>query len=90
METRTSQVILDHEEMQSLEQLAAMLETIAKHLREEGKFTFVQGGKEIEVAPSQQVGVEVKYEIKQKKNKHQFEIEFEWIPGQESQKMTIK
>lgn len=88
VQKKLTQVLVDHKEMQSREQFATMLETIAQKLRNEGKFTFIQGEKVVEVNPSAQLQVEVKYEVK--RNKHAFEIEFEWRPGEESQQMTIQ
>lgn len=44
-----TQVLIDYKEMQNLDQLSTMLETIAKKLRENGKFTFIQGEKEVAV-----------------------------------------
>lgn len=82
-----TQVLVDYEERQSLGELINTLETIAAKLREEGKFTLMQGKKEIVIQPSDRVKTELKYEVKG--DKHSFEIEFEWYPGQGSQKMKI-
>lgn len=79
--------MIDYEERQSLEQATALLETIVAKLKEQGKFTFKQGETEIEIQPSGQIQTEIKYEVKG--DKHSFEIELEWIPGQADQKMEI-
>lgn len=70
-------VLLKHKEQQSLEQFATMLEKIAQKLREEGQFTFIQGDKQIQVTPSNEL--KVSYEYSKKSNKHSFEIEFDWL-----------
>ncbi|WP_096272548.1 amphi-Trp domain-containing protein [Paucisalibacillus globulus] len=75
----TSQKLVKHKEKQSVIEFATILEKMAKKLKEEGKFTFVQGTKHIEVFPSNQLKVEYEYEVKG--DKHEFEIEFEWITG---------
>lgn len=82
-----TQVLVNHKEVQSLEQFTSMLETIAKKLKDEGKFTFIQGEKEVVIQPSDQVKAEFKYEVKG--DKHSFEIEFDWSPNKEIQKMKI-
>ena len=70
--------IVDQKVHQNLDDFAQTLETIAQKLREDGKFTFVQGEDSIEIEPSEQVKVEYEYEIED--GKHEFEIEFEWYP----------
>lgn len=84
-----TEVLLDHEEKQSLATFATTLETIAKKLREEGQFHFFQGTESIEINPSEQIEAEYKYE--KKGDKHSFEIELEWYEGEHSpKKMAIK
>ncbi|MFC5559772.1 amphi-Trp domain-containing protein [Ureibacillus thermophilus] len=72
------QVFIKHKEVQSIQEFAMMLEKMAQKLKQEGKFTFVQGTEQVEVAPNEQVKVDYKYEVKGEK--HQFEIEIEWSP----------
>ncbi|UTR10116.1 amphi-Trp domain-containing protein [Evansella sp. LMS18] len=79
-----TEILINYEEIQRVEDFAATLETIAKKLREEQKFTFVQGEEQIEVAPSAKVEAEYKYAIKG--DKHSFEIEFEWYAGDKAAK----
>ncbi|MED3660956.1 amphi-Trp domain-containing protein [Ureibacillus terrenus] len=83
------QVLIKHKEVQTVQEFAETLEKIAQKLKQEGKFTFVQGAEQVEVAPSDQVKVDVKYKVKG--DKHEFEIEFEWSPAlKKSGKMSIE
>lgn len=84
-----TQVLIDHKEHQSLNEFATMLEVIAKKLREEQQFVFMQGEKEVVVSPSDRVKAEYKYGVKG--DKHSFEIEFDWYTGEsETKTMNIK
>lgn len=84
-----TQVLIKHKEVQNLQDFATMLEKIAQKLKQEGKFTFIQGTEQIEVAPSNQLKVDYKYTVKG--DKHEFEIEFEWSPNSKVEnKMTIE
>lgn len=82
-----TQILIKHKEHQNLVDFATMLETIAKKLREEQKFVFVQGDKETEIIPAEQVKVEYEYTVKG--DKHSFEIEIDWLTG-ENAKTTMK
>jgi amphi-Trp domain-containing protein len=82
-----TQVLLKHKENQNLQQLATTLETIAKKLREEQKFVFMQGNEEIVISPTDDIRVEFEYEVKG--DKHSFEIEFDWYEGEEKKTMKI-
>ncbi|WP_019241405.1 MULTISPECIES: amphi-Trp domain-containing protein [Bacillus] len=73
---RMKNIIIDHKEKQSVEELANMLEMIAQKLKQQAKFTFVRNEKEIEVCPKGTVKTEIKYT--NKGSKHSFEIEFDW------------
>lgn len=75
-----TEVLVDYGEKQSLVAFATTLETLAKKLKEQGSFQFVQGTETISVIPSEQLKVEYKYT--KKADKHPFEIEFDWIEGQ--------
>ncbi|MGO4888862.1 amphi-Trp domain-containing protein [Anaerobacillus sp. MEB173] len=84
-------VILRYKEKQNVEDFAMMLETIAKKLKEQGKFIFVQNGEEIEVQPGPVIKTEIEYT--QKGDKHSFEIEFDWYEGRQTEqggKMEIR
>lgn len=81
-------VLLKHEEKQSYTEFADILETIAKKIREEKKFTMVQDGKPVEVNLADMLKVE--YEYKTKGDNHSFEIEFDWYEGEKGpSKMEI-
>jgi amphi-Trp domain-containing protein len=75
-----TEILIDYEEKQSLVAFATTLETIAKKLKEQGSFQFVQGTKAISITPSEQLKVE--YSYTKKADKHSFEIEFYWSEGQ--------
>ena len=84
-----TEVLINHKEQQSLHEFASTLETIAKKLREEGQFVFVQGEEQVEVQPSEQVKAEFKYTLKG--DKHSFEMEMDWYTGEKATKsMGIK
>ncbi|MGX7196946.1 amphi-Trp domain-containing protein [Enterococcus olivae] len=84
-----TEVLIDHEEKQTLVTFATTLETIAKKLKDEGHFNFVQGTETIAVTPTEQIVAEYKYE--KKGEKHSFEIELEWYEGQKAHKtMSIE
>lgn len=83
-----TEVILKHKE-RSVAEFAATLETIAKKLKENGEFTFVQDTEPTVVSPSEQLKIE--YSYTKKGDKHSFEIEFDWYTGTETpKKMTIE
>lgn len=75
----TTNVLIKHKETTNVHEFATVLETIAKKLRDEGQFFFMQGDEEVNVKPSDNVKVE--YEYTTKGDKHSFEIEFDWIEG---------
>lgn len=84
-----TEVLVKHKEHQSLQEFANMLETIAKKLREDEQFIFMQGNEQVEVKPASQVKVEYQYTLKG--DKHSFEIEFDWYTGDKATKtMGIK
>lgn len=84
-----TEVLIRHKEHQSLQEFANMLETIAKKLREDGQFIFMQDQEQVEVQPANQVKVEYQYTLKG--DKHSFEIEFDWYTGDRAKKtMGIK
>ncbi len=75
-----TEVLIDHEEKQTLVAFATTLETIAKKLKEDGQFHFVQGTEAIPILPTEHITAEYKYE--KKGDKHSFEIELEWYEGE--------
>ena len=84
-----TEVILKHKEHQGVEEFAVTLEKIAQKLREDGKFTFIQGSKQIHISPNDQLKVTYEYVIKG--DKHSFEIQFDWLEGSKGyEKMGIE
>ncbi|WP_100403548.1 amphi-Trp domain-containing protein [Bacillus sp. FJAT-42315] len=79
-----TKVLIKHKEPQNLHEFASMLETIAKKLKEDQQFVFLQGNEEIEVKPDNTVKVEYQYTTKG--DKHSFEIEFDWYVGEKATK----
>ncbi|WP_033829400.1 amphi-Trp domain-containing protein [Bacillus andreraoultii] len=86
-EKPVTQVLVKHKETQSLLEFAAMLESIAKKLKEDQKFIITQGKEVVEIKPSNQLEVEIEYEIK--RDKHSFEIEIDWYPDRDYPTMEI-
>ncbi len=72
-------VLFASKEARSVEEIGRFLITAGEKLIETGKLTVVQGDREVEVAPSGQTRLELKY--KSKGHKEEFEIEIEWRPG---------
>ena len=60
-----------------MEEFAKTLEKIAQKLREEGQFTFIQGTKQINISPNDQLKATYEYVIKG--DKHSFEIQIDWL-----------
>jgi amphi-Trp domain-containing protein len=88
-EKHVTEVLIDYEEHQRLNEFADMLESIAKKLKEDKQFTFLHNEEEIIIAPSEQVEAEYKYTIKGAK--HSFEIELDWRTDDKgSQSLNIK
>ncbi len=75
-------VVFSSEEPRSVEEIAEFLIQAGTKLKQVGAFTLTQGDQTIEVRPEGSTKLELKYEI-EGENKHQFEIEIEWKPGQE-------
>lgn len=80
--------VVDRTERQSLEDFANTLESIAAKIKNDGKFSIVEGEKVTEIVPGSQVKVEYKYSTKAKK--HKFEIEFKWLEGDSNETMSIE
>jgi amphi-Trp domain-containing protein len=81
-------VIFSSEEPRSVEEIGDFLIQVGQKLKEQGFFTLNQGDKQVEVRPKGGTKLELKYEIEDS-NKHEFEIEIEWKPGQEKAKVDI-
>ncbi len=76
------QIHVDWEQPLSKEEIGRYLIDIGEKLINEGSFTVKQGENSYEIAPSGQVELEIQY--KTRGEKHDFEIEIQWIPGKES------
>lgn len=74
-------IIFSSEEMRSPEEIGRFLVNVGEKLQSEGSFTVVQGANDIQITPGGTTKLELKY--KTKGEKHEFEIEIEWKPGQE-------
>ncbi|MBV7390882.1 amphi-Trp domain-containing protein [Enterococcus sp. ALS3] len=83
-----TEVLVVRGEKQSLVEFSDFFLMIATRLKENGQFSIVEGEKTTIIAPDEPLEVELKYE--KKYDKHQFEIEFEWLEGQSNEKLTIK
>lgn len=70
------QVLIKHEEKMPREQAAALLESIATKLREDGSFTLTLGEKSQLVEPAEIVELEI--ELEEKNGKYELEFELEW------------
>lgn len=81
-------VIFSSEEPRSVEEIGDFLIRVGQKLKEQGFFTLNQGDKHVEVRPEGKTKLELKYEI-EGSNKHEFEIEIEWKPGQDRAKVDI-
>lgn len=82
-EKRQKTVHVDFEQRMSLDEAVQFLDTLVAKLKTEKSFTLTHAGQTYEVTPSQQVELEVK--LQEKENKHQFELELEWIEGDDGQ-----
>lgn len=81
---RTQKTVhVDYEEKMSLEHAADFLHTVATKLKEDKSFTLTLGGKTHHVTPSSNVELEVKLE--EKNGKYEFEVELEWMEGDNDQ-----
>lgn len=74
-------VLFSSEEPRSLAEIGQFLVSIGEKLKSEGSFTVMQGAEEFQIAPAGNTKLELKY--KTKGEKHEFEIEIEWKPGQQ-------
>ena len=74
-------VIFSSKELRSAAEIGSFLVSIGEKLQADGSFTLTQGAEEFQIAPSGNTNLEIKY--KTKGEKHEFEIEIEWKPGQQ-------
>lgn len=81
-------VLVKHEERVSREQVAALLETIAKKLKEDGTITLKLGEQSQTVQLPESVVLEV--DLEEKNGKYSLEFELEWREGESSGTLTIE
>lgn len=81
-------VLVKHEERVSREQIAALLETIAKKLKEDGTITLKLGEQSQTVQLPESVVLEV--DLEEKNGKYSLEFELEWREGESSGTLTIE
>lgn len=81
------QVLIKHEEKMSRDEAAALLESVAKKLREEGSFTLNLGEQAQFVQPAEMVTLEV--ELEKENGEYELEFELEWKEGTSDQKLSI-
>lgn len=81
-------VLVKHEERVSREQVAALLETIAKKLKEYGTITLKLGEQSQTVQLPESVVLEV--DLEEKNGKYSLEFELEWREGESSGTLTIE
>jgi len=74
-----TKVLIKHEEKMPREQAAALLESIATKLREDGSFTLNLGEQSQLVEPAEIVELEI--ELEEKNGKYELEFELEWYEG---------
>lgn len=82
------EVLVDFEEKMSLANAATYFETIAKKLKEEGRFVLTQNGQQVEIAPSGNVELEIK--VEKVNDKLKFEMELEWLEGAQDSNLIIE
>lgn len=81
-------VLVKHEERVSREQIAALLETIATKLKEDGTITLKLGEQSQTVQLPESVVLEV--DLEEKNGKYSLEFELEWRKGESSGTLTIE
>lgn len=81
-------VLVKHEERVSREQVAALLETIATKLKEDGTITLKLGEQSQTVQLPESVVLEV--DLEEKNGKYSLEFELEWREGESSSTLTIE
>lgn len=83
----TTEVLLKLKEKKSIEEVANLLTDLADKLKTDQKIVFAKNEGEVEVKPNAEVTLELEYT--KKGTKHQFEIEIEWVEGEQSSKITM-
>ncbi|NBJ69772.1 MULTISPECIES: amphi-Trp domain-containing protein [Clostridia] len=84
----STNVLVKYKEKMGRNQAAAMLQTIATKLKEEGSFTLHQGEHSQIIQPAETVTVEI--ELEERNGKYEFEFELEWHEGAEKAPLKIE
>ena len=84
-------IVFSSKESRNVQEIGDFLVQIGQKLKEKRSFNLTQGQKHVQVSPSGQTRLELKYEIKGA-GKHEFEIEIEWKPdaAEASEKVDIR
>jgi len=74
---------MKHEERMSRQQAAAILESVARKLKEKGSFTINIGDQSQTIEPAESVKLEI--ELEEKNGEYELEFELEWKAGDSTQ-----
>jgi len=89
MSNSNEKVLMKHEERMSREQAAAILESVARKLKEKGSFTINIGEQSQTIEPAETVKLEI--ELEEKNGEYELEFELEWKAGDTGQgQITIE
>lgn len=80
-------ILFSSKEDKTPQEIGAFLIKLGEKLQSDGSFSLTQGEQVIEVHPQGPTRLELEYEIEGEK--HEFEIEIEWKPGQEGGQVGI-
>lgn len=80
--------LVNHKEFTSLANAADALILMGEKLKKDQAFILSDGKKETVVAPN--TDIELKYKLKNKGDKYEFEVEIEWYDNKNSKKISIK
>lgn len=82
------EVLVDFEQKMSLTNAADYFQMIATRLKEDGQFSLTFNGQEVVIKPSSTVEFEIK--VEKENGKQKFEVELEWVEGQQDDTLTIQ
>jgi len=89
MSNSSTNKLIKHEERMSREQAAAILESVARKLKEKGSFTINVGNQTQMIEPAETVKLEI--ELEEKNGEYELEFELEWREGDSGQgQLTIE
>jgi len=83
MRNSSTNKLIKHEERMSREQAAAILESVARKLKEKGSFTISVGNQTQTIEPADNVKLEI--ELEEKNGEYELEFEIEWREGDSGQ-----